>query len=98
MTEIDLTVAQKKFIIATIRNRFPSVRIVAFGSRVAGTAKPHSDLDVALIADEKLDLKLWALLEDDFSRSDFPFKVDVVDYARVTAAFRKIIDETGVVW
>jgi predicted nucleotidyltransferase len=53
----------------------------AFGSRVQGTARPYSDLDLVVIAGTPLPLTALAALADDFSRSDLPWKVDVWGWA-----------------
>lgn len=69
----------------------------AFGSRAKGGAKPHSDLDLAIISNTPLPLKIGARLADDFSESDLPWRVDVVDWATTQPAFRKIIERDKVV-
>ena len=38
-----------------------------------------------------------AALAEDFAESDLPFKVDIVDWAVTSAAFRKIIERDKVV-
>ncbi len=91
---------QKKFIIKTIFQFFPQVEILAFGSRIRGDAKTYSDLDLALKMDPHVSLKLSqiAFLEEAFSNSDLPFKVDLVIYSKVSAEFREIIDKSSVIW
>lgn len=49
-----------------------------FGSRAKGTAKLYSDLDIALVAKEPISLEALSLLEEDFTESELPFKVDIV--------------------
>jgi type I restriction enzyme S subunit len=65
----------------------------AFGSRAKGTAKEYSDLDLAVITDKPLGLSLSAAISDDFAESDLPIKVDVVDWATTSEAFRQIIEK-----
>ncbi len=80
-------------IVKGILNEFiPNVEVRAFGSRVKGTNRAFSDLDIALLDSQKVDLKIISLLKEAFDESDLPFRVDVVDYMRVQASFRKIID------
>jgi predicted nucleotidyltransferase len=74
-----------------LRRRVPGVEAWAFGSRARGTAKPHSDLDLALIGEAPLDGLTLAELAEDFSASGLPFRVDVVDWAAAAPAFREII-------
>jgi predicted nucleotidyltransferase len=64
----------------------------AFGSRVAGTAKDHSDLDVVVVAPGKIKRRTKMLLKEAFEESDLPFRVDVIDYNAVSDEFRAIID------
>ena len=64
----------------------------AFGSRINGTARDHSDLDLAVIASDKIQRRAKMLLKEAFEESDLPFRVDVVDYKAVSDEFRAIID------
>lgn len=80
-----------------LQHRLPQHEVWAFGSRAKGTAKTYSDLDLAIITSQALDLGVYAALTDDFSDSDLPFKVDVVDWATISEAFRTIIARDKVV-
>jgi len=71
----------------------PGVEVRAFGSRVRQTAKPHSDLDLAIVADKKLDFKTLADLQEAFQDSDLPIRVDVVDWHGISKEFKGIIEE-----
>ncbi len=75
----------------------PQYEVWAFGSRASWTAKPYSDLDLAVINNEPLPLSVSAALTDDFSESDLPWKVDVVDWATTSESFRKVIEGDKVV-
>lgn len=75
----------------------PGREVWAFGSRARGTAKRYSDLDLAVITDEPLPVAVMAALVDDFSESDLPWRVDVVDWAVTGAAFRRVIEWDRVV-
>lgn len=78
-----------------LNTHVPGVSVWAFGSRVSGQhKKPHSDLDLALVADTPLPLAVLGMIEDAFAESDLPFRVDVVDWARANEAFRAIIRHT----
>jgi predicted nucleotidyltransferase len=67
--------------------------VLAFGSRVDGTSRPSSDLDLAIVGEEKLDRRNKMLLREAFEESDLPFRVDVIDYKAVSDAFRGIIQK-----
>jgi predicted nucleotidyltransferase len=71
----------------------PEYEVRAFGSRVRHTARRTSDLDLAVMTDVPLDSRRRGDLRDDFTESDLPFKVDVVDWASTDGSFRKIIEE-----
>lgn len=73
------------------------MEVWAFGSRAKRTAKPYSDLDLALITQQALTLEQLATITDAFDASDLPIRVDVVDWAATSDAFRKIIERDRVV-
>lgn len=75
----------------------PGMEVWAFGSRARRTAKPYSDLDLALMCAEPLSLEQLAGIADAFDTSDLPIRVDVVDWASASDAFRKIIERDRVV-
>ena len=85
-------------IVRDILQRFvPRYAVWTFGSRVTGSIKEFSDLDLAIITDKPLELSASASLNDAFADSDLPFKVDVVDWATTSEAFRRIIEHDKVV-
>jgi len=63
----------------------------AFGSRVDWTAKDYSDLDLAIIAQGKIDRRTMALLREAFEESKLPFRVDVLDWHAISGEFRTLI-------
>ena len=80
-----------------LRCHVPGYEVWAFGSRAARTAKPYSDLDLAIIGDRPLPLSVRAALADDFSESDLPWRVDIVDWATTSAPLRLRIEQNKVV-
>jgi len=80
-----------------LRRHVPNREVWAFGSRVKGTARPYSDLDLAVLGDQPLPLLVRAELAEEFSESDLPFKVDIVDWATTSERFRQIIESEYVV-
>jgi type I restriction enzyme S subunit len=94
---IDLSPAHWGLVYSILQKHVPQYPVWAFGSRAKWTAKPFSDLDLAIITTQALDWTVSAELTDDFSESDLPFKVDVVDWATTSAAFRSIIEADKVV-
>lgn len=89
---IDIRPDQMEIVKALLKRHVPEAEVRAFGSRVTGTAKGHSDLDLAIVAGEPLDFRTKVLLEEAFEESDLPFRVDVVDWATVSGEFRRIIE------
>jgi type I restriction enzyme, S subunit len=80
-----------------LQKHVPHHTVWAFGSRAQWRAKPYSDLDLVIITEQPMSLALSAALTDDFSESDLPWKVDVVDWATTSEAFRRIIEAGKVV-
>jgi type I restriction enzyme S subunit len=80
-----------------LQRHVPQYTVWAFGSRAKWTAKDYSDLDLCIISDKALDFRVLGALEEDFSESDLPYKVDVVDWAMTSESFRKIIEQDKVV-
>ena len=80
-----------------LQKHVPQYELWAFGSRAKGTAKPYSDLDLAVITERPLPLSDSAALADAFAHSDLPWRVDVVDWASTSESFRRIIERDKVV-
>ncbi len=95
-TDLELSPEQLEIVHGILARVIPGREVWVFGSRVQGRAKPFSDLDLAVIGDQPLSLSTSAELADAFEQSDLPIKVDVVDWATTSEAFRKIIAEQRV--
>lgn len=89
--DIDLSAQQLTEVRTILSTHVPDIPVWAFGSRVIGTAREYSDLDLALITTEPLSLALKADLVACFAESNLPFKVDLVDWASTSENFRNII-------
>lgn len=94
---IDIRPDHWQIVKSILQKHVPQHEVWAFGSRAKWKAKEYSDLDLAVITDKPLSLELNARLSDDFSESDLPWKVDIVDWATTREAFRKIIEKEKVV-
>jgi type I restriction enzyme S subunit len=97
MPRIDISPAQWAIIRDILQKYVPQFAVWAFGSRATGNAKKYSDLDLAVITDKPLSLSVSADLAEAFSDSDLPWKVDVVDWAATSDAFRRIIERDKIV-
>jgi len=80
-----------------LQKHIPQYTVWAFGSRAKWTAKPYSDLDLAIITDKPLPLSTSAALKEDFSESNLPWRVDIIDWATTSAEFREVIARDKVV-
>lgn len=69
----------------------------AFGSRIKGKAKPFSDLDLVIVSDQPISIGLLAEVKEAFDESALPWKVDIIDWATTTEAFRDIIKSNKLV-
>ncbi|HNT27822.1 MAG TPA: nucleotidyltransferase domain-containing protein [bacterium] len=87
----DLTPQERTIVRDILAARLPGVPVHAFGSRVNGTAKPYSDLDIALVTDTPLPVAQVAELAEAFAVSDLPFRVDIVEWSRIAEDFRAVI-------
>lgn len=76
---------------AILYEHVPDRKVFAFGSRTTWTAKEYSDLDLVILGDQPLPLKITSALNEGFSESDLPFKVDVVEWIRIDEEFREVI-------
>src|SRR5438477_604 len=96
-SQLDISQKQLQIVRNILRRHVPELSVWAFGSRASGTAKPFSDLDLAIITDKPLPLSVTAALSEEFSESDLPWKVYVVDWATINESFREIIAQHKVV-
>jgi type I restriction enzyme S subunit len=80
-----------------LKNHVPEYTVWAFGSRVKGTAKAYSDLDLAIITRQPLSLTTMASLNEAFVESNLSIRVDVVDWATTSEVFQKTIAQNKVV-
>jgi len=90
---IDIRPSDLEIIQAILRRHVSDCEVWAFGSRVHWTAQDHSDLDLAIRSVSPIPTSILSALRDDFSESNLPMKVDVLDMASVDEKFRKLIEE-----
>ena len=89
--DLVITPAELAIVRTILLRHVPHREVWAFGSRVKGTTKPFADLDLAIISDTALPPGTLASLADDFTESDLPFKVDLLDWTSTEPAFRERI-------
>ena len=93
---LDLAHGYREVIEKILKKHIPEVEVWAFGSRVRWTAKDSSDLD--LVSDKKTPSRVLTLLNLDFTESNLPFKVDILDWQSLSEEFQKIIREEYVLF
>lgn len=71
------------------RERLVGHRVVLFGSRARGDAKPLSDFDIGVIGETPLPLEDYYVLEDQLENLPTLYRIDWVDLAQVSEKFRQ---------
>lgn len=74
----------------------PDRPVAAFGSRVQGTAKEFSDLDLVLLGDEPVEQDILSDLRHALAESNLSISVDVVEWASLSPSFRRAIERTPI--
>ena len=92
MQPVDVAPADLETVRRILREHAPGIEARAFGSRLSGTARETSDLDLALMTGEPLDAARMAALKAAFTGADLPFRVDIVDWANASRDFRSVIE------
>ena len=64
-------------------------RFYAYGSRVKGTARKFSDLDLCYLED--IPQEIVYQIKEELEESDLPFFVELVDWKRMSEEFREMI-------
>jgi len=75
-------------IIQQILSKYP-YEFYAYGSRVKGTARKFSDLDICF--QEEIPLSVISQLREEFSESNLPFEVELVNWKHMRKEFREVI-------
>ncbi len=76
-----------------LRGHVKNIEVRAFGSRVNGTAKAFSDLDLVIMTKERMGWQGIEALKYAFSESDLPMIVDVIDWQTLSQKFQQIINQ-----
>jgi predicted nucleotidyltransferase len=88
---LDIRPDHLEMVRAILQQYLPQAQVWAFGSRVKGTARKTSDLDLCVDNKAPLSFEALATLRDVFSESNIPYKVDVVDWQTIDDSFRAVI-------
>ena len=71
--------------------------VYIFGSRANGKAKSTSDLDLLIKGKAPIPLGILAYIRYDFSESNLPYKVDVIDWSVLSDNFRETIMQNNTI-
>jgi len=93
---VDLSPEHLRTVQRILEQFVPQYGVAMFGSRVHGKAKSTSDIDLVIMNDVPMETTVFSQLQDAFSHSRLPMKVDVVEWARTQETFRKIIEEKNI--
>jgi predicted nucleotidyltransferase len=99
MGQLDLRPEWLAIVRRILADYLPDAEVVAYGSRVNGTAHAGSDLDLAVRnrLNPLLPVRNLGKVRDVFSESNLPILVDILDWAMIPDSFREEIGRTGVV-
>jgi predicted nucleotidyltransferase len=89
---LDVEAAHLEIVKRILRKHVPGAKVMAFGSRVTGTAAAYSDLDLAIKTERGLDFSVVGNMRMDFEESSLPFRVDILDWSAISPEFRKTIE------
>ena len=93
---LEITPEQRKTLLALLHEFLPGVIVWAYGSRVKGTARPYSDLDLVAFASPEQQRQVSDLKEA-MEESNLPFLVDLHVWDEVPERFMEIIQRDYVV-
>jgi len=88
---IDLTAEHLTLLKTIIAEHLSECEIRLFGSRANGTAKPYSDIDIALKCAEPIDRRTMQRLREALQESALPMRVDLIDWHGISEEFRGVI-------
>ncbi|WP_300674600.1 nucleotidyltransferase family protein [Desulfoluna sp.] len=88
---IDLQEKHRSEILSILLSHVPECDVRAYGSRVKGTTKPWSDLDLVVVGSERLGSRRLFRLQEAFEDSSLPFRVEILDWYAISEEFQNII-------
>ena len=88
----------KNTIVSIITKYLPKSKVYLFGSRARGSNLEGADIDIALDADEVIDLNILFKITHDIDQSNLPVYVDVVDINAVSQDLKNQILKDKVIW
>ncbi len=90
---IDLSDDELEIVTSLLTEHVPGCEVRVFGSRINGSTKPYSDLDLVIVGEDKIDNQQLSDLREALVESDLPFRVDLLDWTQISAEFKAVIDK-----
>ncbi len=82
----------KKEILNTISKYLDTskYRVFFFGSRVSGTNNQYSDIDVGIEGHNEIPREIMSKIKEDIENLPILYKIEVVDFKKVSSDFREV--------
>ncbi len=93
---LQLAPQEAELVRSILASEIPNAQVAVFGSRATGRARPYSDLDLLIITPPKLSWVQRAALMDAFEASPLPYRVDLVEAARLSSGYAQRIRQESV--
>lgn len=99
MASLDLRPEWLEIVRQILAAHLPEAEVIAYGSRVTGTAHEGSDLDLVARNPQnpKLPVRNLGEVRDAFSESNLPILVDILDWALIPDSFREEMERTAII-
>jgi len=95
---MDIKEAEEEIKRIVLKHLGHGFKVFLFGSRAFGEAGKWSDFDVGIEGARPVELKVLGLINEELENSQIPYKIDVVDFSRVSKAFKKSALKDVKVW
>jgi predicted nucleotidyltransferase len=95
--QITVPVRHLRFLLEQLKLYIPDATVWAFGSRVKGSNRTSSDLDLAVLCDKQTAKEQLPKLNELFIESDIPFKVQLLDFNRLPVNMQENIKKKYIV-
>ena len=81
--------------VEVIKKYLPNAVVIVYGSRARGDYKPNSDLDVAILTENKIPASLMAQLREELDELPTLVSFDLVDLNSVSEEFKRTVLKEG---
>ncbi|MDI6802483.1 MAG: nucleotidyltransferase domain-containing protein [Bacteroidota bacterium] len=81
-----------------LMEQFPSAQLFVFGSAVSDNQKLYHDIDIGIEDTGKIPLMKLQWVKEKIDDMNIPYKVDVIDFKRVSTGFYKTAKEKIIKW